>query len=206
LRLNWKRKGTIGLKNNLPQISMETQVDSSKIKEFVSRFTETNLPLNETILAKSRSILNSSDFPTTRDEKWKYTRLSKLSKLSLVQTFEVGELSNIPLKNQPVISIINGNIDAIPEVKGLKISRFSENSEEVDQVGQFISLEDETGLADVVLFPGNCKPIAHLSIGPYVVQGIVEEHHGVPVLSATKISNTQGNAALHKQEYSGGIS
>jgi DNA polymerase III alpha subunit len=71
---------------------------------------------------------------------------------------------------------------------------------------QFISLEDETGLADVVLFPGNCKPIAHLSIGPYVVQGIVEEHHGVPVLSATKISNTQGNAALHKQEYSGGIS
>jgi DNA polymerase III alpha subunit len=71
---------------------------------------------------------------------------------------------------------------------------------------QFISLEDETGLADVVLFPGNCNPIAHLSIGPYVVQGIVEEHHGVAVLAATKISSTQGKQSLHVQEYSGGFS
>ena len=71
---------------------------------------------------------------------------------------------------------------------------------------QFISLEDETGLADVVLFPGNCNPIAHLSLGPYVVQGIVEEHHGVAVLAATKISSTQGKVALQAQEYSGGFS
>jgi DNA polymerase III alpha subunit len=71
---------------------------------------------------------------------------------------------------------------------------------------QFISLEDESGLADVVLFPGNCNPIAHVSIGPYVVQGIVEEHHGVPVLTATKISSTQGKKPLQSQEYSGGFS
>jgi Fe-S cluster assembly protein SufD len=133
----------IGLKKNLPQISMETQVVTSKLKEFTARFSETKLALNTEMLTKSRSILNNYDFPTTRNEKWKYTRLSKLSKLSLVQIDEVGELSNIPLKNQPVISIINGNIDAIPEVKGLKISRFSENSEVVNQVGQFISMEDD---------------------------------------------------------------
>ena len=71
---------------------------------------------------------------------------------------------------------------------------------------QFISLEDESGLADVVLFPGNCNPIAHVSIGPYVVQGVVEEHHGVPVLAATKISSTQGKTPLQSQEYSGGFS
>jgi len=71
---------------------------------------------------------------------------------------------------------------------------------------QFISLEDETGLADVVLFPGKCNPIAHLSIGPYVVQGIVEEHHGVAVLAAIKISSTQGKTPLQSQEYSGSFS
>jgi len=133
----------IGLKKNLPQISMETQVVTSKLKEFTARFSETKLAWNTEMLTKSRSILNNYDFPTTRNEKWKYTRLSKLSKLSLVQIDEVGELSNIPLKNQPVISIINGNIDAIPEVEGLKISRFSENSEVMDQLGLFISMEDD---------------------------------------------------------------
>ena len=71
---------------------------------------------------------------------------------------------------------------------------------------QFISLEDETGLADVVLFPGKCNPIAHLSIGPYVVQGIVEEHHGVAVLAAIKISSTQGRTPSQSQEYSGSFS
>ena len=75
---------------------------------------------------------------------------------------------------------------------------------ESGQPMQFISLEDETGLADVVLFAGNCNPIPHISLGPYVVQGIVEEHHGVPVLAATKISNTLGKTTLHVQEYSGG--
>lgn len=133
----------IGLKKNLPQISMETQVVTSKLKEFTARFSENKLALNTELLAKSRSILNNYDFPTTRNEKWKYTRLSKLSKLSLVQTAEVSALSNIPLKNQPVISIINGNIYAIQEVEGVKISRFSENSEVLDQVGRFISMEDD---------------------------------------------------------------
>ncbi|MEY4788481.1 MAG: hypothetical protein RLZ61_699, partial [Planctomycetota bacterium] len=37
-------------------------------------------------------------------------------------------------------------------------------------------------------------------------QGIVEEHHGVAVLAATKISSTQGKVALQAQEYSGGFS
>lgn len=133
----------IGLKKNLLQTSMETQVVTSKLKEFISRFSETKLPLNEEILSKSRSILNEDDFPTTRSESWKYTRLSKLSKLTLIQTDVVGELSNAPLKNQPVISIINGNIHAIPEVNGLKINRFSENSELLSKVGKFISLDNE---------------------------------------------------------------
>lgn len=52
---------------------------------------------------------------------------------------------------------------------------------------QFISLVDETGLADLVLFPSLCPPLAHIGLGPYVACGIVEEHHGVHVVRVSKI-------------------
>ncbi len=71
---------------------------------------------------------------------------------------------------------------------------------------QFISLEDETGLADVVLFPGLCNMIAHLTLGPYVAYGVVEEHHGVPVLNAHKIISAQRLVATREQQYYGDFS
>lgn len=51
---------------------------------------------------------------------------------------------------------------------------------------QFITLEDETGLTDVTIFPGTCPLPPHLRLGPYVATGVVEEQYGVVTLTAER--------------------
>jgi DNA-directed DNA polymerase III PolC len=53
-----------------------------------------------------------------------------------------------------------------------------------DRPLQFVSLEDEYGLAEVTLFPGTCPQIPHLTIGPYEAVGMVEEQYGVFTITA----------------------
>jgi DNA-directed DNA polymerase III PolC len=49
---------------------------------------------------------------------------------------------------------------------------------------QFVTLEDEHGLAEVTLFPGTCPQVPYLTIGPYMATGEVEEQHGVFTVTA----------------------
>jgi error-prone DNA polymerase len=51
---------------------------------------------------------------------------------------------------------------------------------------QFITLEDEWGLTDVTLFPGTCPLVGHLTLGPYVATGIVEDQYDVVTLTAER--------------------
>jgi hypothetical protein len=51
---------------------------------------------------------------------------------------------------------------------------------------QFITLEDEHGFSEVTLFPGTCRQVAYLTIGPYTATGVVEEQHGVCTLTAER--------------------
>jgi DNA-directed DNA polymerase III PolC len=51
---------------------------------------------------------------------------------------------------------------------------------------QFVTLEDEWGLIEVTLFPGTCPPVAYLTLGPYLVTGVVEEQYGVLTVTARR--------------------
>ena len=51
---------------------------------------------------------------------------------------------------------------------------------------QFVTLEDEWGLIEVTLFPGTCPPVAYLTLGPYVVHGVVEEQYDVLTVTAQR--------------------
>jgi DNA-directed DNA polymerase III PolC len=51
---------------------------------------------------------------------------------------------------------------------------------------QFVTLEDEWGFVEVTLFPGTCPPVAYLAMGPYLVEGKVENHYGVATVEATR--------------------
>lgn len=57
---------------------------------------------------------------------------------------------------------------------------------------QFITLEDEWGLVEVNLFPGRCPLLPHLELGPYLVEGTVEDHLGVLAITAGRIEKWQG--------------
>jgi DNA-directed DNA polymerase III PolC len=73
----------------------------------------------------------------------------------------------------------------------------TKNGEEM----QFITIEDEWGLVDVTLFPRLCPPVPHLGVGPYLVEGDVDEQHGVLTVTARRfckaIQETQQKEAAH---------
>jgi DNA polymerase-3 subunit alpha/error-prone DNA polymerase len=56
---------------------------------------------------------------------------------------------------------------------------------------QFVTLEDEWGLIEVTLFPGTCPPVAYLTLGPYLVTGIVEEQYGVITVTAQSFQRVE---------------
>jgi DNA-directed DNA polymerase III PolC len=58
----------------------------------------------------------------------------------------------------------------------------TKNGEEM----QFVTIEDEWGLVEVTLFPRLCPPVPHLGIGPYIVEGEVDEQYGVLTVTARR--------------------
>jgi DNA-directed DNA polymerase III PolC len=69
---------------------------------------------------------------------------------------------------------------------------------------QFVTLEDEEGLVEVTLFPGTCRQVPYLTLGPYLATGTVEEQHGVYTVMARSfelvamghVFNVPGNGTL----------
>jgi DNA-directed DNA polymerase III PolC len=49
---------------------------------------------------------------------------------------------------------------------------------------QFITLEDEWGLMEATIFPGTCPLLSNLTLGPYLVVGVVDEQFGVFTVTA----------------------
>jgi DNA-directed DNA polymerase III PolC len=72
----------------------------------------------------------------------------------------------------------------------------TKNGEEM----QFITLEDEWGLVDVTLFPRLCPPVPHLGIGPYIVEGDVEEQHDVLTVTARRFYRATDHQATNEHE------
>ncbi len=125
------------------KVKMETQLYLSKLKQFTTDFVETKLPLREEILSKSKQVLDNLDFPTTRDEQWKYTRLTKLSQLSLIQTLNSQSNSTAILNNSQVISLVNGNIASVSKIDGVTITKFSDaTKDKLAQIGMNLNIEN----------------------------------------------------------------
>jgi Fe-S cluster assembly protein SufD len=123
---------------------MEIATNVSKISQFTTNFKENNLFINSRLIDLSKLTLANNDFPTTRNESWKYTRLTKLSQLSLTTKVNTDTLVSVPLNSPYVISIVNGNIVDVPSIPGVNILRMSACSEkQLELVGTHISIENE---------------------------------------------------------------
>ena len=104
----------------------------SKIQAFASKFKDTNLAFSPTIIADAKNTLLHLDFPTTKTEFWKYTRLAKLAQLRLNQTIIIEEKQvTAPLSDNGIVRITNGYITSFSkEIAGLTITPFSKCSEQ----------------------------------------------------------------------------
>ncbi len=78
----------------------------------------------------------------------------------------------------------------LPRYKGRRVrtaglvatGRFAHTEKGLEM--QFITLQDEWGLMEVTVFPGTCPLMTHLTLGPYVASGVVDEQFGVFTITA----------------------
>ena len=122
----------------------------SKIQAFASKFKETNLALSPTIIADAKNTLLHLDFPTTKTEFWKYTRLAKLAQLRLNQEkIRENEQVVAPLTDNGIVRITNGYITSFSkEIAGLTITPFSKCSEQqLSLIGKKADLKQNIFLA-----------------------------------------------------------
>ena len=104
-------------------------IQDSKIAKFQDGLTLSTLNFRENALNNAKNILSSNDFPTTRNERWKYTRVAKIANKSFVQN--VGSISQLtlPVEDAYTIVFVNGSFQAnlstsnLPE--GIEISPLS---------------------------------------------------------------------------------
>ena len=122
----------------------------SKIQAFASKFKETNLAFSPTIIADAKNTLLHLDFPTTKTEFWKYTRLAKLAQLRLNQE-KISENEQVlaPLTDNGIVRITNGYITSFSkEIAGLTITPFSKCSEQqLSLIGKKADLKQNIFLA-----------------------------------------------------------
>ena len=122
----------------------------SKIQAFSSEFKETNLAFSPTSIADAKNTLLHLDFPTTKTEFWKYTRLAKLAQLRLNQNNIIEEKQVIaPLSDNGIVRITNGYITSFSkEIAGLTITPFSKCSEQqLSLIGKKADLKQNIFLA-----------------------------------------------------------
>ena len=122
----------------------------SKIQAFASKFKETNLAFSPTIIADAKNSLLHLDFPTTKNEFWKYTRLAKLAQLRLNQEkIRENEQVVAPLTDNGIVRITNGYINSFSkEIAGLTITPFSKCSEQqLSLIGKKADLNQDIFLA-----------------------------------------------------------
>ena len=122
----------------------------SKIQAFASKFNETNLAFSPTIIADAKNTLLHLDFPTTKNEFWKYTRLAKLAQLRLKQTIIIEEKQvTAPLSDNGIVRVTNGYITSFSkEIAGLTITPFSKCSEQqFSLIGEKVDLTQNIFLA-----------------------------------------------------------
>jgi len=129
---------------------MEIMENISKIQAFASKFNETNLAFSPTSIADAKNTLLHLDFPTTKTEFWKYTRLAKLAQLRLNQEkIRENEQVVAPLTDNGIVRIRNGYITSISkEIAGLTITPFSKCSEQqLSLIGKKADLNQNIFLA-----------------------------------------------------------
>jgi Fe-S cluster assembly protein SufD len=115
---------------------MET-VATKKLDRFVQSLTPTSISLPKEQLDHAKAILEQKDFPTTRDEAWKYTRVGKIAAIESKSAFtSLNESDWQPYLQENIsaaVVFVNGVVQQIvhsKKIDELHITAFSQCSED----------------------------------------------------------------------------
>jgi Fe-S cluster assembly protein SufD len=116
-------------------MEMETST-LRKVDSFIKTLTETNGFVPVSVRKKALENIEKTDFPTTKDEHWKYTRLGKISSLHPVinQSSVLQHIDEqlIVSKDFPLLVLENGflreDLSTSANTNGLHLRKFSELS------------------------------------------------------------------------------
>lgn len=130
---------------------MNDTLQENKLTAFAEGLTPSTLALSNTLISRAKHTLNTMDFPTTRTEAWKYTRVGRIANLRPVNKIQgTLHLDQRFLISKDAITLVfeNGNFLADHSSKdlpsGLKIKSLAHcSSEELSVLGQHLVLENE---------------------------------------------------------------
>lgn len=106
---------------------MSQTLMNTKLDQFRSKLTPSKVKIDQTLLDHADAYLNGREFPTTRDEFWKYTRLTKISNL------EINVNASI-IQSIPEAAIIHPNAQKIVFENGVYRKDLSDNIHQLSGV------------------------------------------------------------------------
>ena len=75
----------------------------NNLTKFTSDLIESSLPLDSERMFQANQVLEFSDFPNSRDEGWKYSRLNKVKNLKLQNQIDAEQNSALVNRNKIII-------------------------------------------------------------------------------------------------------
>lgn len=143
---------------------------------FTENWTPSKLGFSSDDVAAAKNLLERASFPTTRDEHWKYTRLTKISKTNFTQTAgnceSIDGLTVLNTNNRLVFvnGVYNAELSSRETIKGLTIAPISESGLCAEFNGQLPQNEEVfNAMNTLYATDGACIRIAK---GAVIEQGV----------------------------------
>lgn len=126
---------------------MSTILQDTKLAAFRADWKQTSLPVDASVLAKANEVINTIDFPTTRTERWKYTRVTKIANRSftLGNEMTVDKLPDLPFGDAYNFVFVNGEFKA--ELSGntvdFQFESIDQSAEATNFIGKAVNLDQK---------------------------------------------------------------
>jgi Fe-S cluster assembly protein SufD len=129
---------------------MNDTIQQNKLALFTEHLTLSNLAFSSDLKEEALAVLIKSDFPTTRQEDWKYTRVGRIASIKAIQNQQNSSLSLPEIVDDSTLLFVfeNGQFRADLSTKnvptGIKIKAFTDcTHDELALVGSLVKLESQ---------------------------------------------------------------
>ena len=129
---------------------MNDTIQQNKLALFTENLTLSSLSISSELKEQALAVLNANDFPTTRQEDWKYTRVGRIASIKATQNHSINTISISDKLDKSTLLFVfeNGQFRAdlsatnLPE--GIKIKALTTCShDEIALIGSIVKQENQ---------------------------------------------------------------